>query len=319
MRRILQFAALPLSTLLLLVGCGADHSSSVLAPPTANADVSMISMMKFAQDDWSLPVRLGDAVNTAFNEQGPTLSPDALSLYFCSNKPGGQGGNDIWVSHRASEESDWEPAVNLGPVINSQFGDCGPNISPDGHLLFFTSARPGIGGNDLYVSHREDPTDDLAWETPVRLGDGVNTAAFEFSPFFSQSLEAGPTNFYFERGPSNAVTHIFAAAITREGEVSGAAVEVAELNSTAAEGHVTVRADGREIFFHSNRDGVNFDIYGATRRNPNELWSTPTKIAALNTSAFHEIHPSLSRDGRTIVFTRGIGVANDIWMSTRAR
>ena len=145
MRRILQFAALPLSTLLLLVGCGADHSSSVLAPPTANADVSMISMMKFAQDDWSLPVRLGDAVNTAFNEQGPTLSPDALSLYFCSNKPGGQGGNDIWVSHRASEESDWEPAVNLGPVINSQFGDCGPNISPDGHLLFFTSARPGIG------------------------------------------------------------------------------------------------------------------------------------------------------------------------------
>jgi hypothetical protein len=277
-----------------------------------------VAAMKFDGAEWSEPVRLEGTINTTFNEQGPAFSPNGLSLYFCSNKPGGQGGNDIWVSHRDSEEEPWQTAVNLGPTVNSSGGDCGPNISPDGHLLFLTSnGRGGLGGNDLFVSRREDTHDDLAWRTPVALGSGVNTSMLEFSPFFLQSAEDGPTNFYFDRGPTNAATHIFSAAITRDGETSNPAEPVVELNSLAADGHATIRADGREVFIHSNRSGVNFDIYVATRRSVHDPWSTPSRVDAVSISGAHEIHPSLSHDGRTLVFTRGLGTVNDIWMSVR--
>ena len=299
------------------LACRAD-SVGLATAPDAQSDGGL-SAMKFDNADWSEPVRLESTINTAFNEQGPALSPDGLSLYFCSNKPGGQGGNDLWVSHRLSEDDPWETAVNLGATVNSAGGDCGPNISPDGHLLFFTSNRTGgAGANDLYVSRREFTHDDLAWETPMALGSGVNTSLFEFSPFFLQSAEQGPTNFYFERGATNVMTDIFSAAITRDGETSDPAEPVAELNSPAADGHPTIRADGREVFLHSNRDGVNFDIYVATRPNIHDSWSTPMRVDAVSISGAHEIHPSLSHDGRTLVFTRGLGTANDIWMSVRA-
>jgi Tol biopolymer transport system component len=95
------------------------------------------------------------------------------------------------------------------------------------------------------------------------------------------------------------------------------AERVDELSSDAGDGHATVRFDGREVFLHSNRSGVNFDIYVSTRRRLHDPWAAPTIVTELSVPEFHEIHPSLSLDGRTIVFVRGIGAANDIWMSTR--
>jgi Tol biopolymer transport system component len=316
MRVVTTLRLFAVATCCQLLGCALEPVELPTAPQSPMAPELASRMLDDAA--WSEPVRLGDAINTPFNEQGPALSPDGLSLYFCSNKqPGGQGGNDIWVSRRASEDSPWEPAINLGPTVNSSSGDCGPNLSADGHLLFLTSNRSG-GPNDLYVSWRKDARDDLAWEAPQPLGPDVNTPAFEFSPFFLEHVEDGPTNLYFERGPSNVATDIFAAAIKRSGETSGPAVPVLELNSPAADGHPTVRKDGREVFIHSNRSGVNFDIYVATRRSVHDPWSSPVRVTALSTDGAHEIHPSLSRDGRTIVFTRGQGTANDIWMSVRA-
>src|SRR6185436_20973848 len=69
--------------------------------------------------DWSTPVNLGPLINSAFNDIGPALSKDGLSLYFYSNRPGGFGGLDIWVSQRASDEDAWGSPINLGPVINT--------------------------------------------------------------------------------------------------------------------------------------------------------------------------------------------------------
>ncbi|MGH9894874.1 MAG: hypothetical protein ACREA0_23415, partial [bacterium] len=85
-----------------------------------------------------------------------------------------------------------------------------------------------------------------------------------------------------------------------------------------AEGRPTVRLDRREMLLHSNRDGRggNVDLFVSTRLSPNHPWSTPEPVDALNTS-IHEIHPYLSRDGRTVVFVRGQGLANDIWMASR--
>src|SRR5262245_26589540 len=93
--------------------------------------------------DWGTPVNLGGAINSAASDQHPALSKDGLSLYFTSDRPGGFGGLDLWVSQRESEEAPWGAPVNLGPTVNSGATDMAPAFSPDGHHLYFHSDRPG--------------------------------------------------------------------------------------------------------------------------------------------------------------------------------
>src|SRR5262245_50242149 len=81
--------------------------------------------------EWSEPVNLGPLVNSKLNDLHPAISANGLSLYITSTRPGGFGGEDIWVSQRASVNDDWGPPQNLGPVINTAFNDGSPNLTPD--------------------------------------------------------------------------------------------------------------------------------------------------------------------------------------------
>ncbi len=289
------------------------------------------SAMSFEQSSWATPVPLDAPVNSpTANDQGPALSSDGLTLYFCSNRPGGSGGNDLWASRRASKNDPWGEPVNLGPGVNSSGGDCGPSLPRDGRLLFLTSNRAGgSGGNDIYMTSRHDRTNDLSWGAPVRLGPDVNTADFEFSPFITMFRDDCDNDdqcvepyaeLYFERGTSNVTTDIFVVTIDAQGATLGPAVAVSELNSSDTDGRPTLRFDGKEIIIHSNRDGRggNFDLFVSTRPSRNHTWSFPVPIEELNSGPpIHEIHPYLSKDGREVFFVRGTGVANDIWISTR--
>ncbi|MFX8945995.1 hypothetical protein ABTN08_20450, partial [Acinetobacter baumannii] len=60
---------------------------------------------------------MGTAINTDFWESSPAISPDKQTLYFSSNRPGGYGGRDLYVSYRKPNGT-WSPAVNMGPTIN---------------------------------------------------------------------------------------------------------------------------------------------------------------------------------------------------------
>src|SRR6266850_6361061 len=118
--------------------------------------------------DWSAPINLGPVINSAFSDQGPAISKNGLSLYFTSNRPGGLGGFDMYVSQRASVHEPWGSPVNLGPTVNTTSDEGNPAFSRDGHFLFFQSRRPGgFGGIDLWVSVREHTHDDFDWQLPV--------------------------------------------------------------------------------------------------------------------------------------------------------
>jgi Tol biopolymer transport system component len=139
---------------------------------------------------WAEPVNLGTPVNTTFGDVSPCISGDNLSLFFTSDRPGGYGGADIWVTTRTSKDNPWSEAVNLGLIVNSPAYECFPSISPDGLTLFFTSGflsyparRGGFGGPDLWVTKRA--TKDNQWGEPVNLGPLVNTVAEEACPFIS--------------------------------------------------------------------------------------------------------------------------------------
>jgi len=129
-------------------------------------------------DDWDQPMNLGPIVNSAYNERWPSISRDGLELYFCSNRLGGEGERDIWVTKRATRDSDWTDPVNLGQQVNSVASDDGTCLSSDGLVLFFDSRRPGgYGSWDLYMSKRASRSD--PWEVAINLGPVVNTPGLE--------------------------------------------------------------------------------------------------------------------------------------------
>lgn len=122
-------------------------------------------------DPWGPPQNLGPVVNSGSTENAPTLSPDEHLLFFASNRTGGYGGNDIWVSRRHNRRDDfgWGPPVNLGPAVNTTADEEGPTYFDDEEtgstVLYFTSDRPWgpgdcngpkLGDFDIYMSTRQD-------------------------------------------------------------------------------------------------------------------------------------------------------------------
>ena len=301
-------------TVALVAACG----------PEAHERVLGIQAMSFANSEWSEPANLGPTINTAFNEQGPNLSKDGLTLYFGSDRPGGVGSFDLWVARRACSDCPWDAPVNLGPVVNTTASETGPGLSIDGHMLFFTSNRPGGQGlADLYLSHRADPKDDFGWGPPVGLGPDVNTAASEAGAEYLQSAEDGTGNLYFNRAPPGGTADLYYAPLTRDGDTRGPAVLIPELSDPiGTDQGATLRTDGREIFFFSTRAGGvgGADLWTSTRRSVHDPWSTPVNLGAPLNSPAAEQQPSLSGDGRTLVFASsrsgGFG-GTDIWISTR--
>ena len=302
----------------LVLGCATEADRSI----TGNLAADYTSHFS----TWSEPANLGSIINTTFNEQGPTLSNDELSLYFGSDRPGGIGGFDVWVSERACKTCAWETPENLGPAVNTSSDETGPGLSVDGHLLFFRSTRPGGAGlGDIFLAKRDDPKDDFGWGDPVALGPDVNTAAAEAGAEFLQSAEDGAANLYFNRAPPGGTADLYAAAITRDGETRGPALLISELSDPiATDQGPTLRSDGREVFFFSTRSGGigGADLWTSTRRSVHDPWTPPVNVGAPLNSTAAEQQPSLAGGGLTLLFASsraGGSGGTDIWMSTRAR
>ncbi|MES2387412.1 MAG: OmpA family protein [Bacteroidota bacterium] len=133
-------------------------------------------------EEWEEPENLVAINSNAFESQ-PSLSADGNTIYFVSDRPGGFGRYDIWVSRRENEGK-WGVPKNLGPVINTPDAEFGPFIHGNGQTLFFSSSgHPGYGGQDLYFSQFNFP--DSTWSKPVNLGFPVNTHRSESSIFVS--------------------------------------------------------------------------------------------------------------------------------------
>jgi outer membrane protein OmpA-like peptidoglycan-associated protein/tetratricopeptide (TPR) repeat protein len=123
-------------------------------------------------DGWSAPENLGPNFNTEFFESAPSLSPDKRDLYFTSDRPGGYGGNDIYVAHR-NENGHWSAPENMGPTINTAGDESWPFIHADNSSLYFTSSGlPGYGGTDLFLVRKNANGE---WGIPENLGYPINT------------------------------------------------------------------------------------------------------------------------------------------------
>jgi hypothetical protein len=262
------------------------------------------------------PTNLGPIVNSSSSEWPPCISADSLSLYFCSNRPGGYGDRDIWVSTRATKDDPWGTPVNLGPSVNSSAKEAFPFISTDGLSLFFESTRPGgYGGHDLWVTTRA--TKDDTWDIPVNLGPMVNGSSNDATP----GISADGLSLFFESDRSVGYGS-FDLWVTRRATRTdpwGAAVNLGPtVNSSAWEGGPIISADGLSLYFWSQRSGGygSTDIWVTTRETIQGNWGTPVNLGPTVNTSVYDDPGSISADGLLLFFESdrpgGVG-SDDLW------
>jgi hypothetical protein len=212
--------------------------------------------------EWSGPVNLGAPINTPGTEVGPHISKNGLSLFHLRNF-------DVFVSQRADVDDAWGARLSVGTNVNTTFNEASPRLSLDEHVLFFASDRPGgFGGFDLYVSRRNNRRDDLGWQLPVNLGDGVNTPADELQATLFEDDATGVITVYFTSNrPGGLGGDDIYASVLQPDETFGPAVLVGELSTSSNDGTPCIRRDGLEMFLTSDRPGTmgGLDLWVSTR------------------------------------------------------
>jgi hypothetical protein len=152
------------------------------------------SVLKGTQ--WTEPVNLGEPINSKYHESSACISPDGKTIYFVSDRPGGEGGRDIWYCTKGNDNK-WGKAENMGYPINTDKDEEGIFIHPDGKTIYFSSnggKDEGLGGYDIYKSENKGSQ----WIVPVNMGAPLNTEGDDV--FFVMQAD-GKTGYYSSSMP----------------------------------------------------------------------------------------------------------------------
>lgn len=120
---------------------------------------------------WSRPMDLGEGINTKYSETTPFLSADGKTLYFSSDRPGGQGSQDIYLTRRLDDTwQNWRKPQNLGTPINTEEYDAYYSIAAKGDYAYFMSGKASLGKKDIFRLAQESSLRDLVNESPEASG-----------------------------------------------------------------------------------------------------------------------------------------------------
>ncbi len=222
---------------------------------------------------WDKAKSLGGKVNTNLNEGAQNISQDGEWIIFTGcNYPEGQGSCDLYISRRTN--NGWSEAENLGPIVNTDFWESAPSLSPDKKDLYFSSSQPGgYGGKDIWVSRRNEKG---KWGRPENLGPTVNTNGDESCAFMYADNQ---TLFFNSNGHQGyGSTDLF---FTKKlGDTAWAEpVNLGyPINTIDDEGSMIVAADGKTAYYAGEgKDNLGgLDIYSFELREdirpPKTLW-----------------------------------------------
>ena len=239
------------------------------------------------------PTNLGPTVNSSDYDWSPSIPADGLELYFESDRPGGEGTYDIWVSTRASKEDDWGAPTNLGASINTSEWQNSPCISADGLELYFndwglwvvrraTVSDPwGEKENDSLINVNASN----AGSTPDVSSDGLS--------LFLYSRDDG--DLYVSTRPTR--DDLWSEPVNLGPTVNG-------VDSTWENSRPTISADGLVLIFTSDRPGGSgrIDLWMTRRSTIDGPWSEPVNLGPTINSDKRENQPEISADGRSLLF-----------------
>jgi len=240
--------------------------------------------------DWTQPQPFGATINTPDYEGMPSLSPDNRELYFVSNREGGYGGYDIWISR--FEDGLWQLPVNAGPNINTPGNETAPYINVDNQTLYFTSdGWPGMGGTDLFMSRK---INDSTYTQAINLGYPINTAYDEKS----ECVTLDGKKLYFASDRNGPAGNYDLYETPLPGDLKPVPVSyicgvvydsISKLRLNYAKIYICNAASGDTIYqFTSNRGDASFLI--------------PLHLG--NTYAIHTWHVSYTGTSDTIIFDK---------------
>jgi outer membrane protein OmpA-like peptidoglycan-associated protein/tetratricopeptide (TPR) repeat protein len=226
----------------------------------------------FENGKWSKAQPLGGKVNTNLNEGAQNISQDGEWIIFTGcNYPEGQGSCDLYISYKT--KNGWSEAENIGPIVNTDFWESAPSLSPDKRDLYFSSSQPGgYGGKDIWVTHRNEKGN---WSRPENLGNIVNTRGDESCAFMYSDNQ---TLFFNSNGHIGyGETDLF---YTKKTDSSwGEPVNLGyPINTIDDEGSMIVAADGKTAYYASERSDSKgaLDLYSFELREdvrpPKTLW-----------------------------------------------
>lgn len=227
----------------------------------------------FENGQWTKAQPLGGKVNTNLNEGAQNISQDGEWIIFTGcNYPEGQGSCDLYISYKT--KNGWSEAENIGPIVNTDFWESAPSLSPDKRDLYFSSNQPGgYGGKDIWVTHRNEKG---KWSRPENLGDIVNTKGDESCSFMYSDNQTLFFNSNGHLGYGEADLYY-----TKKNADSTWSTPVNlgyPINTIDEEGSMIVAADGKTAYYASERSDSKgaLDLYSFELREdvrpPKTLW-----------------------------------------------
>lgn len=225
----------------------------------------------YDKGEWTKASPLEGRINTNLNEGAQNVSQDGQVLIFTGcNYPEGEGSCDLYISYK-TKSGTWTEPENMGPIINTDFWESSPSLSPDKRELYFSSSRSGgYGGKDIWVSRKNM---NGKWARPVNLGPEINTSGDEGCPFIHPDNQ---TLYFNSNGhPGYGTTDLFLSRKTDSGWQVPTNLGY-PINTIDDEGSLVVASDGITSYYASERADSKggLDIY--TFKLPGELSAQKT-------------------------------------------
>ncbi|MEP7219359.1 MAG: hypothetical protein ABI876_10605, partial [Bacteroidota bacterium] len=245
-------------------------------------------------------IRLG--INTSSLEYAPTVTGNGRTLYFVSNRPGGFGGHDFWVTTKADRrDSAFAPPVNLGPSINTDLNEGVASISSDGQTMYFTGCNraDGLGDCDIYEAHLDGTT----WKV-VRNVTELNSIYWDSQPSISSD---GRTIFFVSNRPGSVGADdvdIYYSTRDAGGIWSTPKNLGPTINSPDREDSPFILPGGGALYFSSARPGGfgGLDFY-ISKRNQDGSWGTPENLGGKINTARDERFITLPASGDILYYS----------------
>ncbi len=272
--------------------------------------VLVVCMVAKGDFTFGTPTNLGPTVNTSSFDWFPSIRADGLEMYFESDRPGGEGLYDIWVSTRATPEDDWGAPTNLGTTINTSDWQNTPAISADGLELYWNDWGLWVARRATVSDPWGEPEKDSLINVNASNADSWPCISSDGLSLFLASWDDG--DLYVSTRPTR--DDLWSEPVNLGPTVNG-------VNSTSENYCPTITTDGLSLFFSSDRDGGSGhkDLWMTRRSTIDGPWSEPMNLGPTINSDMGEHSPEISADGRTLLFSSdrdGGHGGLDIWQAS---
>ncbi len=246
--------------------CDISYNASTLLLVKEDEFNSDIYISIFENGQWTKSKPISKVINSRYWESHASLSKDGKTIYFTSNKPGGIGMVDIYVSHL--EGNDWSTPQNLGPAVNSELSEDTPFITEDGNSLYFSSqGHTNMGGYDFFVTHKTDS----GWTGPENLRYPLSTTDEDIFYYPWNNGKLGFVHKILDEGKGS--WDIYVAGELDEGEVEDALTEqvVEDVDEEQVVQEITEKTVEEVIEIETKAILFGFDAYSLTPEARNEI------------------------------------------------